>query len=138
MNDKILVVENNTRFITGILAVLDELRFTSRTHIIGVEETQPVGGVLRVFDGKGNRTSIRLNEYVIALVDGIAYGDIRIWDIVRLLKAQGIECVGISNMFYDLLRRSGATVSPDRKPVFDFLRKELPALYAAAREKMRY
>jgi len=135
MNGKILVIENNTRFFDGITRVLDELGFESYVHIIGVEQKQPVHGYLKAFDPKGDRTDVKLAEYLVALVDGVLFGHVHVWHLIPVLKAEGIECVGISNMFHDLLQRSGAIVSPERLQVFAYLRKDLPAIYAAARAR---
>jgi hypothetical protein len=135
MSGKILVIENNTRFFDGITRVLDELGFESYVHIIGVEQKQPVHGLLKAFDPDGDRIDIKLAEYLVALVDGVLFGHVHVWQLIPELKAVGVECVGISNVFYDLLKRSGATVSPERQQVFAYLRKDLPAIYAAARAR---
>ena len=134
MKDKILVVEK-TASASRIGHVLDELGLYTHVHISGVEQKHPVDGILRVFDYRHERAEIKLDEYVVALLDGILFGHVHVWELIPVLKAEGIECVGISNMFWDLLQRSGATVSADRLSVHAYLRKDLPAIYAAARER---
>src|SRR5262249_10925065 len=119
----------------GIARVLDELGFKSHVRIIGVEQKQPVHGVLKAFDSNASKVDIKLSEYLVALVDGVLYGNVHVWTLIPELKAAGIECVGISNIFYDLLKRSGAIVSRERMQVFEYLRRDLPAIYAAARTR---
>jgi len=137
MSDKILVIENDRRYLEGILRVLDELGFRSYVHIVGVEQKFPVDGVLKAVDLNHERIDIKLSEFLVALVDGVLYGHVHVWHLIPELRGAGIECVGISNTFYELLKRSGATVSPERLQAFAFLRKDLPTIYAAARARSR-
>jgi hypothetical protein len=137
MTDRILVIANNPSVEVRVIRVLNELRLNSHFCIIGVDDKRPVDGVLKAFDGRGKLINIKLEQFAVALVDGALFGDVHVWELIPVLKAHGIDCVGISNTFHELLQRSGAIVSEEKLQVYAFLRKELVGIHAAACERRR-
>ena len=131
MNGTILVIAAAPSIGRNVMRLLTELGFTSRVRVIGVQSKEPVNGILRAFAVDREPVEIKLDECVVALVDGVLFGEFRGWDLVPFLKAAGVECVGISNMYHDMLRQSGAAVSPDLVDTYAFLRNGLLEMYAA-------
>ena len=136
--NKILVIENSIRTSrTG--PVLKELNLPLFDHIIGLSQKHPVDGVLYAIDIHRRLKEITLREYALALVDGSVHGSVRIPDIIQVLQSYGILCVGISNMYYDVLKHCGAIVSKERRQIYEFLRTELPGIYEdACRQKLEH
>jgi hypothetical protein len=139
MNDKILVVVNTYNFGRSVTRLLTQQGYPSKLRISGVQSKEPVNGVLKTFAANQMPLNIKLSEYVVALLDGTLYGEIRGWELVAPLTAQGIVCVGISSNYAERLRfkENGATVFDDLLYTYDFLRNGLREVYVAACNRKR-
>jgi len=134
MNDKILVVAEPYTFGRNLMSFLTKEGYPSKLRISGVRTKEPVDGILHAFAVNKKPVNIRLSEYVVALIDGTLYGDIRGWELVPFLQSEGIVCVGVSSKYIDRLRfkETGATVFEDLLYTYEFLREGLREVYVAA------
>jgi len=134
MSDKILVVVNSYNFGRNLMSFLTHEGYASKLRISGVRSKEPIDGILKAFAANKSPVNIKLNEYVVALIDGTLYGEIRGWELVPSLQAAGIECLAISSIYADRMRfkDNGARVFEDLLYTYEFLRTGLRDLYTAA------
>jgi hypothetical protein len=136
MNGTILVVAASPNLSRGIMRNLTELGHKTHVRIIGVQQKEPVDGILKAFAIDRKPIDIRLGECAVAFVDAILFGEIRGWDLIPFLKNGGVECFGISSMYRALMKQSGVTRSMDMLETYAFFREELPKVYAEACKRL--
>src|SRR5271156_3176185 len=108
MNEMLLIQDD-----AGVGKAMGKLLLTygyeRLTWIGGVSSTEVISGALQGLDIRRQPLSVNLSDYVLALVDGdLKIGVAQGWTLVPILRQAGIICIGMSTIYGELLRQSGA------------------------------
>lgn len=121
---KSLVAEDDPAQAELLRIGLNKQGYTDITWIIGARRA-PDGGLLGMIHG-GRLEPLLLSDFQLAFVDGNLAGPMSGWDIVPLLVAANVICIGISTNrdANELMEEVGARASYDKLKITGGLRRK--------------